>query len=85
MGDVRALAGHSIPLPSGEIDQEIVNILEILLEKARNGQLRAFAHCTYTCVDTITHGWHRGGYGFHLAAAVSLLDQAYHSDLNGQE
>lgn len=83
MNNIIALSGHPIPKAVGEPNEDIINKLEYLLGEAKDGRILAIGYCAYRVTDDIQRGWVPGAYGFHLAAAVMALNDAYSHFING--
>jgi len=67
------------PLP-GEVNDDLVEALEGLIKRAKQGEIQAIAWAGWTNAesDTLFTGWDgAGGTSFHLGAAVGALNTRY--------
>lgn len=80
---LRLFPGTHIP---GQVDPEIVELLEDLLDQARKGEFIAFAYALVgpqaQGPGALSTGWEGATFtSFMLSAAISTLSHRYHADL----
>lgn len=72
---VHKLTAHLLP---GECDQELIDAIESLLERAKRGEIKDLAWAGVTGNEYLVTGWDgSGGTVFSLGAAVMCLQSRY--------
>lgn len=75
--NIHRLTGHVF---AGESNPELIDALEILLDKAKKGEIvsMAWAHYSGRANDTVGTAWEvSGGTSFEISAAISLLSARF--------
>lgn len=68
---IHKLTGHQLP---GEVNDDLIEALEGLLDRARRGEITCLAWSGHSANDISFNGWEgSGGTSFHLMAGIALL------------
>jgi hypothetical protein len=61
----------------------IVELLEALLEKARNGEVRSLAYVWMDTGDNVNHNWYRGDrYNSQLLGSMAMMQHEFIQEWN---
>lgn len=64
-------------VPTGMVNQDLVEALESLTERAKSGELVALAYAAYDGQELISTGWETGYHTLMMSSAVALLNARY--------
>jgi hypothetical protein len=75
---VVCLSGAS---PKGRVNQELVEMLRDLMERAEQGQIAALAYAATDGDDLLQSGWESGGHNLLLSSSIAVLNTRYQNVL----
>lgn len=72
-------------VPTGMVNQELVELLESLTERAKSGEIVALAYAGYDGQELIISGWETGYHTLMMSAAVATLNARYQNHIVNEE